>query len=91
MKALLSTILIISVLFMGCASSMVVNGTNVPPYGLFNQGEKQDSVTYKTSTGSLLWGIVGIESIILPIYCWGFDLYQPIGLKDTTQKTDRQK
>lgn len=86
-KALISIILIVSVFSMGCASSMVIGGKKVSPYGLFNANNKQDDVQYKTSTGSLIWGILGVETIFFPVYFLGFNLYEPVGEK----KTDQQK
>jgi hypothetical protein len=92
MKALLLIILVISVCLTGCASSMVVNGKTVSPYGLFNKSKKQENVLYKTSGWSFLWGTLGIPVGLLgPIYFYGFNLYEPVGEKDVTQKADRQK
>ena len=44
MKAFISIVLVCSFMFAGCASSKVINGTNVSPYGWFNSGKKQEIV-----------------------------------------------
>jgi hypothetical protein len=82
MKKLISIVLVCSLMSAGCASSKVINGTNVSPYGWFNPSKKQENVKYKTSTGSALLGFVLIPAGLLgPIYFWGFHLYEPVEAK----------
>ena len=75
-------IAITSILLMSCASEQTIDGKQVEPYGLFNRDTKQDtSVMYDVSAGSAIVGIVFSETIIVPVYIVGWDLYQPVKAK----------
>lgn len=71
----------------GCTNNLHVNNQTIQSYGLLNRDEKRsDRVCYELSIGNLLWGAVLVETIIGPIYFFGFDLYEPTRLK--TSPTD---
>ena len=63
----------------GCSDSKVLNGKLVETYGLINQGyTKVDNVQYRLCVGNFIWGIILVETIIAPIYFFGFDIYEPV-------------
>lgn len=74
-------------LFVGCAEdkALSMNGKTVyaEAYGVFNeQAKKREDVVYQISPGSVLLSIVGFETIIIPFYIVGYDLYEPVRLKN---------
>jgi hypothetical protein len=38
----------------------------------------EGTVQYKTVVGNVIWGIILVETIIAPIYFFGFSLYEPV-------------
>lgn len=78
MKKLALIILLVVSLVSGCADSEVICGKEVEPYGLFSMEKKDDGVHYRTSWGDVFWGIVLVETIVVPIWLFGFELYQPV-------------
>ena len=54
-----------------------------PTYGFFNQDElRSDKVCYRLSIGNVVWSVLLIETIIAPVYFVGFDLFEPVSVKD---------
>jgi hypothetical protein len=73
-------VLLIVMLLVGCGSNMIIDGKEVETYGLFNRDEvRAQNVKYKLITGNVIWGIVLAETIIAPVYFFGFSLYEPTG------------
>jgi hypothetical protein len=74
---------IVSLNFVGCSESLTIkNGDVVKPYGLANRDtDMKPNVNYKVCTGNVVWGVVLCETIIAPIYFFGFDLYEPVSEK----------
>ncbi len=57
--------------------------THVETYGLFNQDvHKNDRVVYEVSAGSVIFSIILCETVVVPVYLIGFDLYQPVKVKE---------
>lgn len=74
------------VLLTSCAEKKEIKGITYQPYGLLNeQSIKVDSVCYQMNIGSAAWGALLIETVIVPIYAFGYDLYEPISLKHKTK------
>lgn len=64
---------------MSCASNKTINGTCYETYGFINQSEnKSEKVKYKICVGNFMWGIILVETVVFPIYFFGFSLYEPI-------------
>lgn len=81
MKKLIAGLLI-TTLLVGCGRPIVVDNKEYPTYGLFNENtEKSKNMCYEVSVGNVVWSILGIETIIMPIYFIGFSLFNPIGKK----------
>lgn len=76
---------VIAVIFIGliflvaCSDSKVINGIEYDTYGLLNQGDKKnEEIQYKVCWGNVVWGVLLIETIIAPIYFFGFDMFEPV-------------
>ena len=60
-----------------------INGITYDTYGLINKDEKKNSkIEYEVSTWAVVWAVVFSETIIVPVFIIGWDLYQPVGVKD---------
>ncbi len=93
MRKFIVKVLIVALLatsLTGCGDNKIIKGKNIPTYGLFSLGDKYEGVEYKVIIGNVVWGILLIETIIAPIYFFGFSLYEPVGI-DTGQKTINKK
>jgi len=87
LKQIMALVLIavFMVLAVGCGQPKSINGTRYDTYGLFNEStHKNPNIRYEVSVGNVIVGIIFFETIIAPIYCFGFDLYNPIGPNDNT-------
>lgn len=75
-------ILLVVVISMGCAKDKVIDGKMIQHYGLFNeQACKDSSIIYQVSPGSVVCGIVFIETVIVPVYVIGWNLFEPVRKK----------
>lgn len=83
MKKFLFLIAAVSVLFFSsCAEEKTIDGVTYRPYGLINESTcKNDSIQYEVSGEAVVAGIIFSEFIVPPIYVFGYNLYEPIGLK----------
>ena len=82
MKRVMSIILIAVFLLTvsGCGSNKVINGVEYETYGLFNKDDvRKEGVRYQLIMGNVVWGIVLCETIVAPVYFFGFSLYEPVG------------
>lgn len=85
MKKLITIILIFVFcsFVIGCGNPRTINKFTYDTYGLFNESDKKnENIEYRLVVGNVIWSIILVETIIAPIYFLGFDLYEPIGLKD---------
>jgi hypothetical protein len=66
----------------GCASDAQFNNVKYETFGIANEEALRDpSVIYQLSFGSVLVAVIFCETIIIPIYIIGWDLYEPVRLK----------
>lgn len=88
MRNLLLSLLLASALALqACADPMTIEGVTYDTYGLFNESEKRNpDVEYHLCVGNVVWGIILIETVVFPVYFFGFSLYEPIGRKGETIK-----
>lgn len=83
MKKIMAAVLALFLCFatVGCGSDMTINGRTYETKGLISQNEKDPCVRYRTIVGNVVWGIILVETLIAPVYFFGFSLWEPAGLK----------
>lgn len=84
MKKIISLACVIAVAatLAGCARPMTICGVTYDSYGLINQDSKKNpNVEYAPVWGNIFWGAFLVETVIAPIYFFGFDLFEPVGVK----------
>lgn len=77
----------ITLIISSCADekTLTLNGRNetFEPYGWADYDElKNDSIYYKVCIGNVVWSVIGCETVIAPIWLTGWDLYEPIKVKE---------
>ena len=76
--------------FGGCSDKKTIDGVVYQPYGMFDEHEvKADSIVYRVVAGNVVWSIIGFETVIVPVWLIGYDLYEPIGKKQPTVDAGR--
>lgn len=71
-----------SLLLGGCAQPKTICGVQYQSYGFLNSDDlRNPDVQYKVSIGSLVLAIIFFETVIVPIYVFGFDIMEPVGRK----------
>ena len=82
MKKTIAVMILLSVLFMGCARELTVDGKTYKSYGLINQeNDKVPTIQYEPCWGNIIWGCLLFETVLAPIYFFGFSLFEPVGVK----------
>lgn len=75
--------LMLLVVTIGCGSPKVIDGKEYDTYGLLNIHSNYDeNIKYQTIVGNVVWGFILFETIVGPIYFFGFSMYEPVGKKD---------
>lgn len=70
-------------LLAGCRSTLSADGKTYPTYGLINEStDKSSKVCYELCFGNAVWGVLLVETLIGPVYFFGYDLYEPVRLKN---------
>jgi len=78
MKKLIALIMVIGLLFIGCADNKVINSKEVETYGLINKDNLKDPcIHYDLAWGNIVWTVILSETFIMPIYFLGFSLWEP--------------
>ena len=88
MKKFIAGTLVVACLFglFGCANPKTINGVKYDTYGILNASDKKNpNISYEVSVGNIIWSAILVETIIVPIYFIGFDLYEPIGVKNPNE------
>lgn len=79
-------------LLSGCGSPKVIDGKKYDTYGLLNESSmKNDNIEYRIIVGNVILGAVLCETIIAPIYFFGFSIYEPVGKKGEVIKGELLK
>ncbi len=72
----------IGALVSACSTSQEPAAKIYSSYGPLNAGKYQSkNVCYETSGWSIFLGIVLFETIVAPIYFFGYSLYNPVRMK----------
>ena len=83
MKKFIGVLTALALSLSACAESKNIDGKTYEPYGLVNEStKKNDKVCYETVVGNVFWSIVLIETIVMPIYFFGFSINEPVKMKD---------
>jgi len=78
-RALVALAVAAAVALSGCAGSLRTPAAPYKPYGIANEDVvKQPNVKYEISAGSVIVAIILCETIIVPVYVIGWDLYEPV-------------
>jgi len=82
-RSLLAITLAASMLALsGCGNDMTIDGKHYDTYGVANmESTKDPKVLYEISAGSVIWAIILSETIVVPVYVIGWDLWQPVKLR----------
>jgi hypothetical protein len=83
-KKIIATLMVIALLSFsaGCGEDKKINGVWYETYGLINKHEVKDSnIRYRTIVGNVVWGIILVETLVAPVYFFGFSMYEPVGPK----------
>jgi len=79
---ILTAILVVLLLFTGCANRKTIQGRTYDTYGLLNKDtNKNPNIEYRISAGNVIWSILLFETIVFPVYFVGFSIYEPVGPK----------
>lgn len=86
-KLVVSALIAASLLLSACGQPATIDGKNYPTYGLVNaDSQKSADVCYDLSVGNVVWSILLIETVVAPIYFFGFDIYNPISKRGVNGK-----
>jgi hypothetical protein len=83
MKKLFLALAIAAALLSGCGNDKTIDGKYYDVYGLANEEANKDpNIVYEMSPVSVIVAIIFIETIFVPVYVIGWDLYQPVRKRD---------
>jgi len=73
-----------TVLLSGCSGGpKVIDGVKYGTYGIANEKDMRNpNIEYEVSTSSVVLAIIFCETVVVPIYIIGWDLYEPVGKLD---------
>lgn len=83
MKKFINALIVVSMLTMvsACGDTKTIDGATYDTYGLFTENSKKNpKIKYELIVGNVIWGVLFFETIIGPIYFFGFSLFEPVGL-----------
>lgn len=82
---IIALVLLVGLLFVSCAEEKTIDGVTYRPYGLLNEDtQKNPNINYEVSGWALFSGIVWVETVIVPVYVFGYNLWEPVGKKPGT-------
>lgn len=85
-RSLIILAILAALLVAGCGDDLTVDGRTYETYGLLNQDEeKSPSLHYDVIWGNVIWGCILAETVIAPVYFFGFSIFEPTGKKENAQ------
>ncbi len=81
MRKLITAIVLVSLLSVGCGNSKVINGKNCPTYGFINSDQKCKNVAHRVVVGNVVWCILFSYTVIIPALILGLDIMEPVGVE----------
>lgn len=88
MKKIILAIALVAatMLLSGCGNDKIINGTQYSTFGMVNEDTHRDpKILYEISPGSVIVAIIFSETLIIPLYIIGWDLWQPVKAKSVTE------
>ncbi len=80
--AMSACILLLAASLLGCGDQKVIGGIKYDTYGLMNaDAKKNETIEYEVIWGNVVWGCVLCETLVAPVYFFGFSLFEPVGPK----------
>jgi hypothetical protein len=85
-KVLFVALMMVCVSLVSCGQSKTIGGIEYKPIGVAskivpkNLTTYSDSIRYEVCVGNVMWGVVLCETVIAPIYFFGFSMFNPVGL-----------
>ena len=79
--AILMCLIMVLLLTVSCGSDKTIDGHKYETYGLLTKDTKDPDIKYKPIWGNVIWGCLLFETIIAPVYFFGFSMYEPVGRK----------
>jgi hypothetical protein len=75
------TLLAMATISTGCGEDKVIEGKEYETCGLINKANgdcmNDPTIKYNVSIGNVIWGIILAETVIAPIYFFGFSMFNP--------------
>ena len=88
MKKIIAVIVAVAFLCMSCGQNKVIEGKERKPVGIVSMcadfGDYSKKIHYEPCWGNIVWGVLLSETVIAPIYFFGFSMFNPVSVKDTT-------
>ena len=83
MKRCIAALLAATLLLTGCEENRkTIDGITYDTFGLITAADKQNpNIEYDVEWGNVVLAVIYFETIIAPIYVFGFDLFEPVGRK----------
>ena len=82
MRRSIAIALVAGLLLSGCARDMEICGATYTSYGLLNQDDRKNpDIEYRLVWGNVIWGAILVETVVAPIYFFGFSIFEPVGKK----------
>lgn len=89
---LLSLVACLAMTLGGCQGSQVINAKVYEPYGILDEAAvKQPNVVYQISATNCIIAFIFSETVIIPAYVIGWDLWVPVREVKPEPTAERQK
>lgn len=78
----IATAIALALSLSACAKPHTMCGVTYDSYGLLNADDKKNpDVQYEIVWGNVIWSVILVETVVMPIYFFGFSIFQPVGPK----------
>lgn len=85
MKRIISLIIVLSLILVSCGRPATIGGVEYETVGFIEMvapnnvtGDYSKEIQYEVCWGNVIWGVILIETIIAPIYFFGFSMFNPV-------------
>lgn len=70
-----------SVALSGCTYDRTIDGVTYEPYGLLSPTKESPDIVYELDWSNIVIACIFAETVIVPLYVFGFAIWQPVGKK----------